>query len=339
MKRFAIVALGLLGASAGESRADVFNPTYFRCAADQLLGHPSDRATNPEGRTGYGRFEWAQSAYSYWAYGAGNIPNARRFWLTSFNADVENYATQFDTDLYPVYATGTGDIWVGPGPNNATWHATTATGIATLGFTNLLELPAGISVAALCEAGCYSPEQEIRMGDKLVSVAEAQASSERTLTTLTPDATFDSLKFMANQVGRWTVDIAPARQPILTLRMKSGGSLRVTNEHPLVTSDGVMKQAQDLIVGESLVRDNGKRDPIVSIAKADEFTKVYNLRPATTDLTSNILVAQGYLSGSAAYQNEYVKYLNRVLLRTKIPSSVIARSPAARTAAVRTAAK
>ena len=122
------------------------------------------------------------------------------------------------------------------------------------------------------------------------------------------------------------MDIAPAQQTIFTLRMKSGGQLRVTNEHPLVTSDGVMKQAQTLVVGEELVRDNGSPDPVVSIVKSTELTKVYNLRPTTTDLTSNILVAQGYLTGSARYQNEYIKYLNRVLFRQKIPSAMIARS-------------
>lgn len=334
MKRFAFVALALLAASAS-ARADVFTPTYFRCAADQMLGHPSQQATNPEGRTGLGRTTWARTAFTYWAYGGGgSITNGRRFWQPTFNTDVDTYATNFDTDLYPIYAVDTtGDIWVGPGPNNATWHATTKTGIATLGFTGLLELPAGISVVALCEAGCYSPEQQIRMGDKMVSVVDAQASNERTLTTLAPDATIDSLKFMGNQVGRWTVDFAPAMQTIMTFNMKSGGSLRVTKEHPLVTAAGVMKQAQELAVGESLVRDTGKNDPIVSITKGDEFTKVYNLRPTTTDLTSNVLVAQGYLTGSAAYQNEYLKYLNRVLLRHQIPSKVIARKPAVRTAA------
>jgi len=327
MKRFAFVALALLGASAKETRADVFTPTYFRCAADQMFGHPSQQATDPEGRTGLGRTQWARTAFTYWAYGPGGSPaNARRFWLPTFNTDVDTYATNFDTDLYPIYQVdATMGIWVGPGPNNATWHATTRTGIATLGFTGLLELPAGISVVALCEAGCYMPDQQLRMGGEVMPVAEAQASSARTVTTLVPGATFDSLRFMPNQVGRYTVDFAPAEQTIITLGTQSGGSLRVTKEHPLVTGDGVLKQAQDLVVGESLVRDTGKRDPIVSIAKTDEFTKVYNLRPTTTDLTSNILVAQGFLSGSAAYQNEYLKYLNRVLLRQKIPANVIAR--------------
>jgi hypothetical protein len=313
MKRFAFVALALLGASAKDLRADVFTPTYFRCAADQMFGHPSQQATDPEGRTGLGRTTWARTAFTYWAYGGGgSITNARRFWLPTFNTDVDTYATNFDTDLYPIYAAdATGDIWVGPGPNNATWHGTTKTGIATL--------------VGLCEAGCYMPEQQLRMGDQLMPVAQAQASNMSTVTTLTPGSTLDSLQFMGNQVGRYTVDFAPATQTIITLQTKSGGSLRVTKEHPLVTGDGVLKQAQDLVVGEALVRDTGKRDPIVSIAKADEFTKVYNLRPTTTDLTSNILVAQGFLSGSAAYQNEYLKYLNRVLLRQKIPANVIAR--------------
>lgn len=329
MKRFAFVALALLGASANakESRADVFTPTYFRCAADQMFGHPSQQTTDPEGRTGLGRTQWARTAFTYWAYGGGgSLTNARRFWQPTFNTDVDTYATNFDTDLYPIYAAdATGAIWVGPGPNNATWHGTTKTQIATLGFTGLLELPAGISVVALCEAGCYSPEQQLLMGDQMIPVAQAQASNARTVTTLTPNASFDSLKFMGNEVGRWTVDFAPASQTIITLQTKSGGSLRVTKEHPLVTGAGVLKQAQDLVVGEPLVRDSGKLDPIVSIAKADEFTKVYNLRPTTTDLVSNVLVAQGFLSGSAAYQNEYLKYLNRVLLRQKIPTSVIAR--------------
>jgi hypothetical protein len=82
-------------------------------------------------------------------------------------------------------------------------------------------------------------------------------------------------------------------------------------------------------VGESLVRENGEADPVVSVASSTELTKVYNLRPTTTDLTSNILVAQGYLNGSARYQNEYLKYLNRVLIRSKIPSELIVRAPAA----------
>jgi len=333
MRKFAFWAsFALVAVSASASFADIFPPTYWRCAGDQLFGHPSE-GTTAESRTGLGRTQWATGAYSYYYNGPGNDRiNARRFWLSAFNADVEDFATLYDTDLYPVYLNtgvtlpdGTNPLWIGPGPNNASWFGMTRSAIRSIPYTGAYNLPTGVQVDALCEAGCYSPEQEIRVGDASMAVSKAHESGQSALTTLDPNATIDSIKLMGNTIARWTVDIAPAQQTIITLRMKSGGQLRVTNEHPLVTSEGVMKQAQTLVVGESLVRDNGSADPVVSIVKSTEYTKVYNLRPTTTDLTSNILVAQGYLSGSARYQNEYVKYLNRVLFRQKIPASIIAR--------------
>jgi len=334
MKKFTFWAsVALLVMSASASFADVFPPTFWRCAGDQLFGHPSE-GTTAETRTGLGRTQWATGAYSYYFNGPGNDRvNARRYWLSAFNADVEDFATLYDTDLYPVYLNtgitlpdGTNPLWVGPGPNRPDiFFGMTRSAIRSIPYTGGFNLPTGVQVDALCESGCYSPDQEIRVGNGFVSVAKAHESGESRLTTLDPNATIDSIKFMGNTIARWTVDIAPTQQTIFTLRMKSGGQLRVTNEHPLVTSEGVMKQAQTLVVGEELVRDNGSPDPVVSIVKTTELTKVYNLRPTTTDLTSNILVAQGYLSGSARYQNEFVKYLNRVLFRHKIPSAVIVR--------------
>jgi len=346
MKKFALLAFALssVAVSAQQSHADPLTPTAFRCAADQLLGHPSDEAKGlGEGRTGYGRQSWASVAWSDWNYNHGMLAEANRYWLPAqFNTEVESYATNSDTDLYPVYAAADGSIWVGPGPGNATWHGTTKDTIIAIHHDGAFQLPSGIAVTAVCEAGCYMPDQKLQMGEKAASVVDAQSTGMQTLTTLAPGATIDSVKFMDNQVGRWTVDIAPANQTIYTLTMKSGGSLRVTNEHPMVTGEGVMKQAQTLVVGESLVRNNGERDPIVSITKATEFTKVYNVRPTTTDLTTNVVVAQGYLAGSAAYQNEYLKYLNRVLFRGIVPASVIPRAAKTTTVkapATRTAAK
>jgi hypothetical protein len=326
MKRLAsMISFVAIAGSASAAYAEIFPPTFFRCGADQLFGHPSDGIS--EGRTGDGRTQWARKAFNFYSFGpGGSVANARRFWLSSFDTDVDDYALNFDTDLYPVYYnTPTDTLWVGPGPNNGMWFGTTRTQIGSLPFTGGFNLPAGVAVDALCEAGCYAPEQQIRVGDTSVAVSAAHESGERAVTTLAPGATIDSVQLMQNKIARWTVDIAPAQQVILTLRMKSGGELRVTTEHPVVTSDGVMRQAQTLVVGDSLVRDNGSPDAVVSITKGEEMTKVYNLRPTTTDLTSNVLVAQGYLSGSARYQSEYVKYLNRVLFRRNIPTSVIVR--------------
>lgn len=329
MKQLPFVASLALVALPAPVAFAYYPVTYYRCTADQLFGTPSLQTTNPEGRTGYGRQKWARTANTHYRFN-GNATNATRYWLPfTYDPEVEN-AIQANVDLYPVFANydhPDTPIWTGPGPNNSTWSGTTFSQIASLPFTNNFDLPSGVRVDGLCEAGCYSPEQEIRVGEAFVSVVEAHESGQSTLTTLAPNATIDSLEFIRNRIAKWTVDIAPAYQSIITLRMKSGGELRVTTEHPLVTSEGVMKRAEDLVLGESLVQEDGSPDPVVSMVKNTEFTKVYNLRPTTTDLTSNILVAQGYLTGSARFQNEYLKYLNRVLLRHTIPSAVIVRSP------------
>jgi hypothetical protein len=332
MKKFALIALALAAAPASNAFADVFNPNYFRCAADQLAGHPSDGA-NADSRTGLGRQQWAGYAFSYYFLGPGNDKtNAKRYWVSTYGGDVTDWATNANTDLYPVYANANLDVWVGPGPQNFTWFGQTRSQIAGLSYQGAFNLPAGISIIGLCQAGCYSPEQQIRVGDKVESVLAAHDSGTQALTTLTTNSTMEKPKFMKNQIARWTVDIAPASQEIITLVTKSGGSLRVTTEHPLLTSEGVMKQAQTLVVGESLVREDGSPDPIVSMATAKEFTKTYNLRPTTTDLTSNILVAQGFLAGSGRYQDELLKYVNRVLFREGIPSHLIARRASSTTA-------
>lgn len=325
MNRLALITLALAAAPASTAFADVFNPNYFRCAADQLAGHPSDGA-NAESRTGLGRQQWANSAFSWYYLGpGGNRTDGRRYWVTTYGDDITDWALNANTDLYPVYALASGDIWVGPGPQNFTWFGTTRSQIANLSYQGAFDLPVGVSIIGMCQAGCYSPEQQIRVGNESQSVVSAHDSGEPSVTTLTADSTMESPAYMTNQIARWTVDIAPASQPIVTLRTKSGGSLRVTTEHPLLTSEGVMKQAQTLVVGEALVREDGSPDPIVSIATKNEFTKTYNLRPTTTDLTSNIVVAQGYLAGSGRYQDEFLKYLNRVMFRENVPSDLIVR--------------
>lgn len=335
MKKIALLgSCALVAATASTSFAGEYYPAnHWRCSADQLYGHPSYQASYPEQRQGYGRTTWARDAYKYFRYGTGaNTFLATKFWKSWMDDEVEAAAAPaYDLDLYPVYAddnNATTGIWKGPGPQStATWYGTTFSTIKSRPWS-LPKSDGSVYADALCEAGCYSPEQEVRFGDGFMPVAQAFELGEQHVTTLTPKATLGSLSFMDNDIARWTVDIAPANQAILTIRMQSGGELRVTAEHPVLTSEGVMKKASDLVVGESLVREDGSPDPIASTERKMVFTKVYNLRPTTTDLLSNIVVAQGYLNGSARYQSEYLKYLNRRLMRSNVPMDVIPRTGA-----------
>jgi hypothetical protein len=178
-----------------------------------------------------------------------------------------------------------------------------------------LVLPLSAVNVGLCVAGCYAEDTALQFADGPMGIKAAALSSKANLVTLSPDATLDNLTLMNNQVDRYTTDVVEGTQTIYTLRMSSGGQLRVTNEHPLLGPDGIIRQAQMLEVGDTLVRADGKSDPIVSIEIEKMFGKVYNVRPVTTDYVSNIVVAEGYLNGSLRYQNEFLDTVNSLILR------------------------
>lgn len=181
--------------------------------------------------------------------------------------------------------------------------------------TNCTVMPTSATNVGLCVAGCYTPDQQIRFAGGDVSILDAFEASQADVVTLTPDAAFDDLRFMTNSVSRYVVDREAAQQDVFVFTMESGGVLKVTSTHPLVTSDGQMRQAQDLVVGDELVLASGAGDAIMDVKVEQYFGKVYNLAPTTMDHGSNIVVAQGYLSGSHRYQNEFLDVINSVILR------------------------
>jgi hypothetical protein len=181
--------------------------------------------------------------------------------------------------------------------------------------TNCMLLPASAFHAGLCVTGCYEGSTALRFSDGDMSIRMALQSGKIDLVTLAEDSTLDNLQFIDNRVQSYTVDRFEEWQEIYTLTMKSGGQLRVTGEHPLLTSDGVMNQAQRLRPGNALIRADGSFDPILEIDTDTIFGKVYNIKPITTDYVSNVVVAGGYLNGSQRYQNEFLDTVNTLILR------------------------
>jgi hypothetical protein len=178
-------------------------------------------------------------------------------------------------------------------------------------------------VNGYCESACYTPEQELLFSDGYVPILEAVNTLREDLITLTPDSTLDNLQLHTNRTYSYTREIRDAEHTIFVLTTESGGKLSVTHEHPVINGEGRMVQAQTLKVGDSLVKADGTLDPIVDIQKTTHFGKVYNLAPVTTDLVSNVLVAQGFLVGSVRFQNDEVGYINRIILYRGMPAEHI----------------
>ena len=288
---FALVA-------AVTSEASALLPAY-RCSYDQI-GDPAVAKT---------RRMWAQSGRNanVYNYAGGRDP---RFWDPTYTLDASDYASQ-GIEVYPGY--------VDPAAGYAVWKPATAITNATP-YTNK---PPAVLMDGICMAGCYTPAQTLLFREGAVPIERALTQNLTELITLAPDATADSMSFFTNKVGMYLVDKVPAEQEILTFHTESGGELKVTLEHPLLSEDGTVRSARQFQPGESLLREDGSRDVITRIEKDKWVGKAYNLQPITTDKVSNVLVAQGFLNGSLRYQNEWIEDVNRQLLRKNIPEDAI----------------
>jgi cyclopropane fatty-acyl-phospholipid synthase-like methyltransferase len=81
----------------------------------------------------------------------------------------------------------------------------------------------------------------------------------------------------------------------------------------------------DLKVGDELVQLGGRTDRIVSLEHVKHFGKVYNVFVRSADPMKNVVVTGGYLNGTAFYQNEGAKFLNRRVFQGKLTNGVFSK--------------
>jgi hypothetical protein len=301
--RTTIIALFCL-CSAGSALAAILPPTHERCAVNGFI----DQATGTERR------EWALRCLVEKGGAPPYITGDRWFRIGIYYDATEGYASLSAADqqnVFPVYYSDTFDSdW--PAPNNR-----------TTACSALLDT---YSMFGLCWSGCYTPDMSLEFSSGSVPILEAQQKGYFDLVTLTPESTLDKMTYMTNEVSSYTADSKDQQQTIYKITTKSGGFLSVTHEHPLLDSNGMMRDAQSLEVGDSLVRKDGSSDRIIKIEKAQYVGKVYNLDPTTLDYASNIVVAQGFLSGSRRYQGPYRDMINSVILRRALSDQFVSQN-------------
>jgi len=192
-------------------------------------------------------------------------------------------------------------------------------------------VPASVYIAAVCVASCSTPEQLImaqaEANDKLAYVPfiEAWQKNMKFVATLQSQSNMSSKDVTKTQVENWITEVEDTDHEILEFQMKSGGHLRVTPNHPLVTDEGTMRLASDFKVGENLIRLGGGRDSISSITKVSYYGKVYNLFVKSSELHKNIVITNGYLNGTAYFQNDGAQHLNKRLFRGALIRGVLER--------------
>ncbi len=182
-------------------------------------------------------------------------------------------------------------------------------------------VPATVSIAAICNADCATAEQTV-LGQRVkggrlqyVPIVDAWADQFQFVATLGGQKSMSSKLVQRTRVDRWVAESADSIHEIIELTMQSGGQLRVTEGHPLLSPEGRMRRSGDFKVGDSLVRQGGALDPIVAIRRVSYQGKVYNVFVHSSEPSKNVIITNGYLNGSGFFQAEGVKYLNRQILR------------------------
>lgn len=262
----------------------------FAGAAIRMKSRCSEDSLSPDAAVS--RVEWAARC--------GHITASEKQY------SLEDSGTRRPQPQYPLFGTeDMGQIWIAPTDREAP-----------------CTIPPAHMVVAFCTSSCYTPEQQVLFPEGFVEIKTAKDDVEPEVMVVRDSSTFGDIKLVSFPVESYTEEVRPTWQDILHFKMKTGGELKVTTNHPIVDEKGVVKTADKFKIGDSLVHYTFGLDPIVNIVKERYFGKVYNMAPDTKLPTSNILVAQGYLNGSSYFQNEGVNLQNRKLLRRTLPKGL-----------------
>lgn len=217
-------------------------------------------------------------------------------------------------ELYPTfmnYATKPEKPWIAPKNKNAA-----------------CTMPSTVYVATVCVSSCSTPEQQILVRDentkKMVysSFLENFLNNTAHVASLRNEKSLLDGKVTQTKVDQWVTELIDTEHDILVFKLKSGRELKVTRNHVLVHPNGHMEVAEKFSTKDSLVMLGGVLDPIVSITPMKYFGKVYNVFVNSNNPYHNIVITNGYLNGTAYFQNEGAKDLNRTLLRNKLTQGV-----------------
>jgi PKD repeat protein len=189
-------------------------------------------------------------------------------------------------------------------------------------------VPSTVYVAAVCLSSCATPEQNIMVEDDAtkslvyMTFGEAWQKKIAFVATLQSESQMSSKDVIHTKVDQWVTELIDTDHEVLEFRMKSGGQLRVTPNHPLLGSDAILRLSSDFKVGDKLVKLGGETDEIVSITSSNYFGKVYNVFVKSAAVHKNIVVTNGYLNGTAMFQNEGAEFVNIQLFKGKLINGV-----------------
>lgn len=180
----------------------------------------------------------------------------------------------------------------------------------------------GMAKLGTCYAGCYTPTQRVAFNGEYSPVPKAAESRRPTVTALARGSQQSSLRFGEQPIRAFVRgDTGEMEEDVFLLETSDGGRLEVTSEHPMVTDQGAIVRAKSLRVGDKILRSNGNTATLSRVTVSPFKGTVWNVQPVSHNKTENILDAEGFLTGSIRFQNEWASDNYRLSLRDDLDVS------------------
>lgn len=166
--------------------------------------------------------------------------------------------------------------------------------------------------------GCYTPDQRLMFSGVYQSISHAGNS------TYTPTVTAlgaewlvgDAPTLMEVPVEHFVV--GDEENDVLRVITDSGLSVEVTQNHPLVDADGNVLEARDIVARQTRVLTAEGPALVTDVVALPYRGKVWNVEPNSTETHANLLLAEGFVSGSIRFQNEWANDAGRRQLRKRL---------------------
>lgn len=170
-----------------------------------------------------------------------------------------------------------------------------------------------------CVAGCVTPSMKVQFAGRMVPVPDAYESGVLTVTALSQDSTAGLLRYGEQPIRSFVA--GDTQEDIFTLETQEGRRLEVTAEHPMVLEDGTMVKARTLTAGNVLMGADGAKLHLSRVTVFSFKGKVWNVRPESKEKIENVMNAEGFLTGSVRFQNEWAQDDFRLSLRDDLDVS------------------
>ena len=167
----------------------------------------------------------------------------------------------------------------------------------------------------LCPLGCFAASERLLFGGQYMTPAYAAESNVEHVTALSKNSHLGNLKFTEEKIHYYVV--GEESKPLIRIVCSDLSTLDVTSGHPMVDFLGNIVRADELTVGSMLMKKEGPVvvEKLINIAYDG---LVWNVRPVSKEPLANIHVAEGFLTGSLRYQNEWATEAARIDLRKNL---------------------